>query len=119
MDVADDNSLLIILIEDIIAYEKLDEIIAVDHIDVFFVAPGDFAASMGHKGNIDHPDVIETMNDAYHRIVASGRTAGAICGKGNAERFLDLGVKLLFTNTPEWINEGAASFMEIVNGHSG
>ena len=118
MDVADDNSLLIILIEDIIAYENLDEILAVDHIDVYFVAPGDFAASMGHKGDINHPDVVETMNDAYRRIVASGRTAGAICGKANVERFLDLGVKLLFTNTPEWINEGAARFNSIVNGHS-
>ena len=118
MDVADDNSLLIILIEDIIAYEKLDEILAVDHIDVFFVAPGDFAASMGHKGDINHPDVVETMNDAYRRIVASGRTAGAICGKANTTRFLDLGVKLLFTNTPEWINEGAAGFMDIVHRHS-
>ena len=58
------------------------------------------------------------MNDAYRRIVASGRTAGAICGKANAERFLDLGVKLLFTNTPEWVNEGAASFMDIVNNNS-
>ncbi len=119
MDVADDHSLLIILLEDIIAYDNLDEILEVDHIDVFFVAPGDLAASMGHKGNVDHPDVRETMDDAYRRIVASGRTAGSICGKPNAERFLDLGVQLLFTNTPEWINEGAASFMDIVNNHSG
>ena len=74
---------------------------------------------MGHKGNIDHPDVVETMNDAYKRIVASGRTAGAICGTGNVTRFLDLGVKLLFTNTPEWLNLGAANFMDVVNNHSG
>ena len=119
MDVADDHSLLVILLEDIIAYENLDEILEVDHIDVFFVAPGDFAASMGHKGNINHPDVKSTMDDAYRRIVASGRTAGAICGKGNVERFLDLGVKFLFTTTPEWLDDGARGFMDIVGNHSG
>ena len=32
-------------------------ILKVDHIDVFFVAPGDLAASMGHIGNMGHPDV--------------------------------------------------------------
>ena len=108
MDVADDNSLLIILLEDIVAYENLDEILEEDYQE----------RVVGHKGNIAHPDVVETMNDAYRRIVASGRTAGAICGSGNVTRFLDLGVKLLFTNTPEWINAGAAGFMDIVHNHS-
>ena len=36
---ANDQSLLIVLIEDIAAVRNLDEILKVDHIDVFFVAP--------------------------------------------------------------------------------
>ncbi len=39
LEVANDHTLLIALIEDIRAVENLDEILAVDHIDVFFVAP--------------------------------------------------------------------------------
>ena len=56
---ANAETMLIVLIEDIVAWENLDEIIAVDGIDVFFVAPSDFAASMGHMGDLNHPDVVE------------------------------------------------------------
>jgi len=42
---ANDHTFLMVLIEDIVAVENLDEILEVDHIDVFFVAPSDLAAS--------------------------------------------------------------------------
>ncbi len=112
MEVADDNSLLIILIEDIIAYENLDEILEVDHIGVFFVAPGDFSASMGYKGQPGHPEAKAVMEDAYKRIVAAGKTAGAICTSDDVQYYVDLGVQFFLTGTAPWINEGAAKFME-------
>ena len=43
---ANDESLLIVLIEDIAAVKNLDEILKVDHIDVFFVAPNDLPTSV-------------------------------------------------------------------------
>ena len=52
---ANDQSLLMVLIEDIVGVKNLDEILKVDHIDVFFVAPNDLATSMGHIGNMGHP----------------------------------------------------------------
>jgi 2-keto-3-deoxy-L-rhamnonate aldolase RhmA len=115
---ADDYSLLVILIEDIIAYENLDEILEVDNIDVFFVAPSDFAGSMGHTGNSDHPEVVETMNDAFRRIEAAGRNSGATCGQAEIPRYLDLGAKFLLTSIGPWLSNGAASFMDDVNNHS-
>ena len=123
MELADDHSLLIVFIEDIIAYQNLDEILEVDNIDIFFVAPGDFAASMGHKGIWDQvaniPEVAETMEDTFRRIQAAGRIAGATCGKAGLQRYLDLGAKFFLTTTSEWLDEGAGSFMNIVNRHSG
>src|ERR1700704_6862397 len=53
---ANDQSMLMVLIEDIAAVHRLDEIIKVDHVDVFFVAPSDLATSMGHIGNTAHPE---------------------------------------------------------------
>ena len=123
MQVADDHSLLIVFIEDIIAYQNLDEILEVEHIDIFFVAPGDFAASMGHKGVWDQvaniPEVAATMEDTFRRIQAAGRIAGATCGKAGLERYLDLGAKFFLTTTQEWLNDGAEKFMNVVKGHSG
>ena len=107
-----------ILIEDIIAYQNLDEILEVDNIDVFFVAPSDFAASMGHTGDAGHPEVVETMNDAFRRIEAAGRNSGATCAESEIPRYLDLGAKFLLTSTGPWLRAGATSFMSNVNAHS-
>src|SRR5438552_5860154 len=75
---ANDQSLLIVLIEDIVAVGNLDEILKVDHIDVFFVAPNDLATSMGHLGKMGHPDVQQTVDGALTRIVQGGRMAGVL-----------------------------------------
>ena len=58
------------------------------------------------------------MDDTFRRIQAAGRIAGATCGKAGLERYLDLGAKFFLTTTQEWLDEGAASFMNIVNNHS-
>ena len=108
--VANDESALIVLIEDIAAYNNLDEILSVDHIDAFFVAPSDFAASMGHIGNIGHPDVQAKINGSIEKIVKSGRTAGTLATNENVGRFADMGVKLFMTNIAPWIATGAAQF---------
>src|SRR4029450_6418848 len=94
---ANDQSLLIVLIEDIVGVNNLDDIVKVDHIDVFFVAPSDLATSMGHIGNVGHPDVRKTIDAAIGRIVAAGRVAGTLVNTGNVERYTRLGVRALMT----------------------
>ena len=108
--VANDETLLIVLIEDIVAVQNLDEILDVDHIDVFLVAPSDLSASMGHIGDIQHPDVQETLDDAHRRIVASGRMAGALARNEDVEKYVSAGVGFLLTPSKHWIVAGAAEF---------
>src|SRR5512132_3308143 len=75
---ANDQSLLIVLIEDIAAIPRLDEIVKVEHIDVFFVAPSDLATSMGHIGDLGHPDGEQTIGGALTKIVGAGRADGML-----------------------------------------
>jgi 4-hydroxy-2-oxoheptanedioate aldolase len=103
--------MLIVLIEDIIAWENLDEIIAVDNIDVFFVAPSDFASSMGHMGDLQHPDVQEKINDSLSRIIGAGRNAGALATNENAAGYVDMGVKFLMTGIGAWVETGFNQFV--------
>ena len=110
-DNANDQSMLIVLIEDIIAWENLDEIIAVDDIDVFFVAPSDFASSMGHMGDIQHPDVQEKINDSISRIIAGGRNAGALATNENVARYTEMGVRFFMTGAGPWIANGFNEFV--------
>ncbi len=109
---ANDETALIVLIEDIRAYENLDDILRVDHIDVFFVAPSDFAASMGHIGNIEHPDVQAKINGALQRIVESGRCAGTLTNNDNVARFVSAGVRFLNVNVGPWLAAAAADFKQ-------
>jgi 4-hydroxy-2-oxoheptanedioate aldolase len=110
-DRANDQSMLIVLIEDIIAWENLDEILTVDDIDVFFVAPSDFASSMGHLGEDQHPDVQEKITDSLARIVASGRNAGAKATSENVAGYVDMGVKFFMAEVSPWIDAGFRQFV--------
>src|SRR5436309_5837642 len=70
---ANDQSLLIVLIEDIAAVRSLDEVLKVDHIDVFFVAPNDLATSMGHIRNMRLPEAQQTVDSAIKKNLQSAR----------------------------------------------
>jgi 4-hydroxy-2-oxoheptanedioate aldolase len=109
---ANDQSLLIVLIEDVVAVRNLDEILKVDHIDVFFVAPNDLATSMGHIGKMSHPDVQQTVDGALAKIVGAGRAAGMLVNNANVERYTRMGVRVVMTSFVPWIQAGAKELME-------
>ena len=109
---ANDESLLIVLIEDIAAVHRLDEILKVDHIDVFFVAPSDLATSMGHIGDFGHPDVQRTIDGAIAKVVQAGRMAGTLVNLANVERYTRMGVRCIMTSFFPWIQAGAKDVME-------
>ena len=75
---ANDQTMVIVLLEEAVALSNLDDILTVDGIDVFFVAPSDLAQTMGHIGNTGHPDVQKAIDDAIAKIVAAGKTPGTL-----------------------------------------
>ena len=109
---ANDQSLLTVLLEDIAAMPHLDAILKVDHIDVFFVAPSDLATSMGHIGDLGHPEVQKTIDGAIAKIVQAGRTAGTLVTLDNAERYARMGVRCMMASFFPWIQAGARQLMD-------
>jgi 2-keto-3-deoxy-L-rhamnonate aldolase RhmA len=112
LETANDQSLLIVLIEDIASVNNLDEILKVDHVDVFFVAPSDLATSMGLIGKMDHPDVQRTIDGAIQAIVRAGRTAGTLVNASNVERYTRSGVRAVMASFFPWIEAGAKDLMQ-------
>jgi 2-keto-3-deoxy-L-rhamnonate aldolase RhmA len=112
LKVANDQTLLIGLIEDIVAVGNLDEILKVDHLDVFFVAPSDLASSMGQIGNVGHPEVQRTIDGAIAKIVGAGRTAGTLVNSENVERYTALGVRCVMTGFLPWVQAGLTTLLE-------
>ena len=119
LEVANDETLLIILIEDIIAVNNLDEILKVDHVDVFFVAPSDLAASMGMIGKVQSDEVQSAIDGALAKIVDAGRTAGTMCSDyTSAGKYTKAGVRCLLTPSGAWMAAGATQFRETVEAAS-
>ena len=70
---------IIALIEHIESVKNIDAILGVNGIDVFFIAPMDLAASMGHVGNRDHPDVQAVIKRGEKAIKDAGQALGGLC----------------------------------------
>ena len=112
LKVSNDHSLLVVLIEDIVAVENLDEILEVDHIDVFHVVAHDLAASMGHIGEADHPEVQRTIDESIARIQARGRVAGASTNNSTVAKYTAAGAQFVLCPSASWVGAGAREFMQ-------
>ena len=104
-NLANDQTMLIVLIEDVIGVDNLDAILDVEHIDVFFVAPGDLAQTMGLPGMAGDARVQKVVDETLARIVKRGRTAGALVTQASAAHLYDLGVRF-FMSGPADVDRG-------------
>ncbi len=75
---AEEELCLIVQIETAEAVGRIAEIAAVDGVDALFIGPADLAASMGHPGNLAHPEVVAMIERAIKAIVAAGKPAGIL-----------------------------------------
>ena len=108
---ANDETMAIVLIEDIAAVQNLDEMLAVD-LDVFYVAPGDLAQSMGYVGQPTHPEVQRTVDSTIARIVAAGRVAGALATDASVASYIEKGARFVSTGYNQWLTDGAKAYLD-------
>lgn len=94
---ANSRSIIVLQIEGVEGAANIEEICAVDGIDIIFVGPYDLSQSMGLTGQIWHPDVAKEIT----RIIE-------ICKKRN----IATGV---FTDTPEGIKHWSALGVKYLN----
>lgn len=111
---ANDVTLLVVLIEDIVAVDHLPEILTVDNIDVFFVAPGDLAQSMGLIDQVGDSLVQETMDKAFEQIHAAGRVSGTLVNDTNLDAALEKGVQFMMVGWQGWVAAGSKAFHDKV-----
>jgi len=89
---ADDEICVLVQVETRPALDQLEAIAAVEGVDGVFVGPGDLAASMGHIGELGHPEVQAALEDAVRRLKAVGKPAGILTvSEDQARRYIDWG----------------------------
>jgi 4-hydroxy-2-oxoheptanedioate aldolase len=113
---ANAQTMVVVMLEEVQALDNLDEILRVEHIDVYFVAPGDLAQSMGFPGQIEHPQVTTAIEDALRRIRAANRVSGALVSPNTLERHLELGVQFVYVGLPSLLAPAVADFHRRIPG---
>ncbi len=74
------------------AVDRIAAIAAVEGIDGVFIGPADLAASLGHLGELGHPEVQEAIATAQRTCEAAGKPIGILAAvEADARRFIDMG----------------------------
>ena len=113
-DFADENVMVIAVVEDTQALSRIDEIAATPGIDVLFIGTSDLSFSLGLRGKQDHP----RLEAAVAKIVAAGKKHRKVLGRpartpAEVKRFLKQGFLFFTTGTDlDFMAAGATQFLE-------
>ncbi|MGB7287710.1 MAG: HpcH/HpaI aldolase/citrate lyase family protein [Salaquimonas sp.] len=109
------NELCVILqVETPDAVDQIEAIATIEGVDAIFVGPADLAASMGHLGNFNHPEVQEKIAEAAKRIKAAGKASGILSfNVDQAKEYLDLGYQFVAVGSDQTLLMNAA--VELAN----
>jgi 2-keto-3-deoxy-L-rhamnonate aldolase RhmA len=120
-DSADQNVMVIIIIEEARAVERVDEIAATPGVDVLFIGTSDLSYSLGLRGNQDDPK----LHAAIARVAQAGQRHGKFLGRPAANpemvrQYLDQGF-LLFQGPTDlgFLAAGARRYLEAIGKAGG
>jgi len=95
--IANENTFVLIQIEDPEAVDRAEEIAAVDGVDAIMLGPGDLSVLSGIPGQLDHPTIVK----AFEKIAQAAKNAGKnwasiTLSLDHARQLRDMGAMLLF-----------------------
>jgi len=112
-DFADDNVLVIAVVEDTSAVAQIDEIAATPGLDVLFIGTSDLSFSLGLRGSQNH----RKLDQAIAKIVAAAKEHGKVVGRparspAEIKKFQKQGFRFFMTRTDlELMDTGAANLL--------
>jgi 2-keto-3-deoxy-L-rhamnonate aldolase RhmA len=109
---ANAQSLVCVQLEHAEAIGNVEEILAVDGIDVFFIGPSDLSQSMGFPGNPKAPPVAKAVDETLAAIVAAGRVPGMPATAETAAEVVAKGCRYVYTHLPRLIGAGSTAFLK-------
>ena len=83
---ANQETMSVIHIETATAVDNINDILAVDGVDVVFIGPSDLSHSLGHAGNPGHPLVQEHIDRVVEATLKTDVALGIIVGNPEAAR---------------------------------
>ena len=108
---ANQQTLVCLMLEEVEAIENLPEMLAVPGVDVFFIGAGDLSQSMGHTGQMTHPDVQRMVERGVKAITGAGRIAGCSCPDDLVPKYLGLGVQYFHSTVGRLIQQSSEGYL--------
>ena len=107
------ETLVIAQIETAEAVENLPEIVKNDGVDVIFIGPNDLANSLGHTGDIPHPNVQSAMNKIADTVLAADKVLGLmIYNSKGAKEWRDKGARFITVPFESIMTTAMTNFLE-------
>jgi 4-hydroxy-2-oxoheptanedioate aldolase len=114
---ANRETLVVIQVETQEAVDAIDDYLKVDGVDVLFLGPTDLSQSLGHPGDLRHPDVLRAMDRVADAVVGSGTTLGIYAGTVDMTRkWLDRGARYFTTSLEPFLRDGMRAYLRDVRG---
>lgn len=91
-----DQILGIVQIETKEILNHLDEVAAIDGVDVLFIGPADLTMELGIFGQFDHPDFIDAVNKIIRAAKKAGKAVGILFfNPDDYQKYHQLGIRFL------------------------
>ncbi len=115
---ADDAILRVVMLESAKAVENCEAIMAVDGIDVAFLAPFDLSQSLGVAGQFDNPIYLDALKRLENAVAGSNAVLGTLALDGDmAKAKLDAGYRFVMLGLDVALIDGAArGILDAVKG---
>lgn len=94
-DHANKERFVMIQIEDYEAMKYLDEIAALDGIDLIFFGPADFSQSIGCLGDFSNERLCEARKLVAKAAIKNGKFCGTVADPANIQELVDMGYRFL------------------------
>ncbi|HEY7524850.1 MAG TPA: aldolase/citrate lyase family protein [Candidatus Limnocylindrales bacterium] len=114
---ANRETLVVIQVETQDAVDAIEDYLAIDGVDVLFLGPTDLSQSLGHPGDLNHPDVLAAMNRVADAVIGSGKTLGIYAGSVDmTKEWLDRGARYFTTSLEPFLRDGMGAHLRAVRG---
>jgi 4-hydroxy-2-oxoheptanedioate aldolase len=110
---ANEQILVLPMIEDIRALENLHKMCQVPGIDGFIIGPRDLAMSMGFMDGPAHDEVKDVINQIFKIVLEAGLVIGTVAGTGDqAKALIEKGALFCLNSVQGLIKSSASEFLK-------
>jgi 4-hydroxy-2-oxoheptanedioate aldolase len=114
---ANRETLVVIQVETQAAVDAIDDYLAIDGVDVLFLGPTDLSQSLGHPGDLGHPDVLAALERVAAAVIGSDKVLGIYAGTADMTReWLDRGARYFTTSLEPFLRDGMKAHLKHVRG---